>query len=192
MFKDLVLKNRSYRGYDTNFLLTREDLLELVDLARFVPTSVNQQALKYYLVYDPDKVRELLAISAWALALKDKKLPYPGQEPSAMIVVLQDTSIAPAKGSYLINVGIAAQTILLGASERGLGGCINVSFQQQKLRKLLSLSDELEPVMIIALGKPAENIQIVPVGPDGNTAYYRDENDIHYVPKRSLNDIVVS
>lgn len=82
-----------------------------------------------------------------------------------------------------LDVGIAVQTILLGVTEQGLGACINISFQHQKLRKLLSLSDELEPVMIIALGRPTENIQIVPVGSDGNTTYYRGESDIHYVPK---------
>lgn len=190
--KELVLANRSYRGYDSSCRLSRDDLLELVDHARFVPSGMNAQPLKFCVAHKEEKIAQILSMTRWAAKLKDKKLPYPGKEPAGFIVICHDTGIVPQTDISLIDTGIAAQTILLAAVERGLAGCALAGFDKAKLAELLSLPEKVKPVLAIAIGKPAEKIVLTEVGKDGDTSYYRDENDIHYVPKRSLEDIVLS
>lgn len=190
-FKELVQKNRSYRNYDASFPVSREDLLALVDLARFTPSAMNSQSLRFYIATQKEEVMQMLALSPWALRLKDKKLPYPGKEPAGFIVICRDKDILPTAELALLDAGIAAQTILLGAVEKGLGGCINAGFQKQKLTDLLALPQNIEPVMLLAIGKPAEKVVLTCVAPGGDTAYWRDESDTHYVPKRALEDILL-
>ena len=74
MLKELVIKNRSYRGYDPKVRLTREELLELVDLTRYTASSVNEQPLRYYIAWERDEVEKILPLTMWAKALKDMQL----------------------------------------------------------------------------------------------------------------------
>ena len=191
MLKELLMKNRSFRGYDESFRLTRAELLELVDLTRYTASSINQQPLKYYIASDPEEVKNILPLTMWAKALKEMSLPHPGMGPSAFIIICQDMNISPNTTRFQRDVGIAAQTILLGAVEKGLGGCMIGSFRKPELKALLKLPEEIEPNLAVALGKPAEKVVLTEVGPDGDTRYYRDGNDVHYVPKRRLEDIVL-
>jgi len=191
MLKDLVIRNRSYRGYDESRCVTRDELLELVDLTRYVASGVNLQPLKYYIAWEKEVVDAIQPLTHWAKALKDITLPHPGKCPTAFIVICHDTSVAPVTEYSLEELGAAAQTILLGAVEKGLGGCMIGNFNASTVRDTLKLSHSLQPKLILGIGKPAEEIRIVPVGADGSTIYYRDENDIHYVPKRDLKDIVL-
>ena len=190
-FRELVLKNRSYRGYDGACPVSKEDLLGLVDLARFTPSAMNRQELKFCVVCDKEMAGKIISLSAWAQRLKEKKLPLPGKEPAGFIVVCRDKDILASLELSLIDAGIAAQTILLGAVERGLGGCINASFNKEELTALLSLPENVEPVLLLAIGKPDEKIVLTCAAPNGDTAYWRDENDVHHVPKRSLEDIIL-
>ncbi|OUQ24871.1 nitroreductase [Lachnoclostridium sp. An131] len=191
MLKELVLKNRSFRGYDGSFQLSRGELLELVDLTRYTASTVNAQPLKYYIACEREEVEKILSLTLWAKALKDVQLPHPGMGPSAFIVICQDMSIGSGTTRFLRDIGIAAQTILLGAVEKGLGGCMIGSFRKPELKELLSLPEEIEPNLVLALGKPAEKIVLTEVSADGDTTYYRDENDVHYVPKRKLEDLIL-
>lgn len=191
MFSDLVKFNRSYRGFDESYTFTEADLKEYVELARNTASGANRQPLKYRIAWKKDDVEFILSMTKWAAALPQLKLPADGKHPTAFIVMLQDTAIAKAVGSCGADVGIAAQTILLGAAEKGLGGCMIANFNPAEVKSALKFADHLEPVLIIALGKPAEEIKLVEVGADGSTRYYRDENGTHYVPKRSLEDILV-
>ena len=191
MLKDLVLKNRSYRGYDSAFRFKREELMELVDLTRYTASSVNEQPLKYYIACEKEEVDEILPLTMWAKALKDIQLPHPGMGPSAFIIICQDMNISSNTTRFQRDVGIVAQTILLGAVDKGLGGCMIGSFRKPELKKLLSLPEHIEPNLVLALGRPAEKIVLTEVGEDGDTAYYRDENDVHYVPKRRLEDLIL-
>ena len=118
MLKELLMKNRSFRGYDESFRLTRAELLELVDLTRYTASSVNQQPLKYYIASDPEEVKNILPLTMWAKALKEMSLPHPGMGPSAFIIICQDMNISPNTTRFQRDVGIAAQTILLGAVEK--------------------------------------------------------------------------
>ena len=130
MLKDLVLKNRSYRGFDESVRISRETLEGFVDCARLCPSSVNKQPLKYFLAWEPEEVEKV----------------------------------------------------------QGLGGCMIGNFQAGEVMEVLGLPEEIRPLLIVAFGKPAEEIHLVDVPEDGNTNYYRDENDVHYVPKRTLAD----
>ena len=56
MIKDLVQKNRSYRGYDESRKVTREELVHLVECARLAPSSVNMQPLRYYLIHTQEEL----------------------------------------------------------------------------------------------------------------------------------------
>lgn len=192
MLKDIVLKNRSYRGYDESRPVTKEELTELVELARCSASGMNKQPLKYYIAYKKEEVEQILALTKWAAALKELQLPYPGTHPTGFIVICQDREIRAGAGSCAMDIGIAAQTILLGAVEKGLGGCMIGSYQREALKTLLRLSETIEPQLVVAIGKPIEHIVLTDVKEDGNTGYYRDETGTHYVPKRALSDILLS
>ena len=183
MLKDLVLKNRSYRGFDESVRISRETLEGFVDCARLCPSSVNKQPLKYFLAWEPEEVEKVQGLTKWARALPDMVLPHPG-----FVMICQDKRIDENLNRYQKDVGIVAQTMLLAAVEQGLGGCMIGNFQAGEVMEVLGLPEEIRPLLIVAFGKPAEEIHLVDVPEDGNTNYYRDENDVHYVPKRTLAD----
>ena len=190
--RELVLKNRSCRGYDSSRKITAEELMEMVDLARLSASSVNRQPLKYVLVYEPEQAAAVQKTTKWARGLPEMTLPHPGKEPAAFIVICQDLTISDNKQMYIRDVGIAAQTILLGAVNMGLGGCMIGNYNKGQLCEVLHLDEHLEPILVVAVGKPDEEIVLTEVGEDGSTAYYRDENDVHYVPKRALKDVIIT
>lgn len=191
-FREIVIANRSYRGYDESYKFTREKLEEYVDLTRFTPSSVNMQPFKYYVAYEKSNVDTIQKMTKWARALPELNLPYEGKRPTGFIVICQDTNIFANTNRFMKDVGIVAQTILLQAAEDGLGGCMIGNFNAEEVKSTLCLSDNLLPLLIVALGKPSEKIVITEVKEDGKTDYYRDENDVHYVPKRSLKDILIN
>ncbi len=190
--KELVKANRSYRGYDESRAVTREELLELVDCARLTASTVNLQPLRYYLAYEKETVARIQKLTKWAKGLPELELPHPGKYPPAFIVICQDTRVWDNTARFQRDVGIAAQTMLLAASEMGLGGCMIGSFQAGRISRELELAEYLVPLLVVAIGKPAEQVVLTEIGSAESTAYYRDENDVHYVPKRRLEDIVVN
>ena len=188
MFKDIVIKNRSYRRFDQNVPISRETLRELVDLARCSASGVNRQSLKYILSNEPGKNALIFSTLTWAQLLKGWGGPKEGERPSAYIIVLGDKEISPSFG---VDPGIAAQSILLGATEKGLGGCMLGNVKKDALRTALAVPERYEILLVIALGKPAEKVVLGTVGPDGDTAYWNDAHDVHHVPKRKLDDIII-
>lgn len=189
MLKDLVLKNRSYRGYDESRDISLEELTDMVAHARLTPSSVNMQALKYYLACDREETDIIQPLTAWARALK-KPVPYPGHCPRAFIIICQDTHISPSLQAFQRDVGIVAQTMLLRAVEMGLGGCMIGSFQKEELHAALHLEDHIRPLLVVAIGKPDETIVLEDAQGDDIT-YYRDEQDVHHVPKRTLKELII-
>lgn len=192
MIKDLVRKNRSYRGFNQARRVTKEELADMVDCARLAASSLNAQPLKYYAVWEQEEVDKILPLTKWAKALTDIQLPHPGMGPTAFIIILQDTAISDNFPRHQRDVGAAAQTILLRATEMGLGGCMIGSYGAAPLREALSLPDHLSPLLVVAIGEPVETVVIREIEPGESTKYYRDENDVHYVPKRKLEDVLVS
>jgi nitroreductase len=189
MIEDLVLQNRSFRRFHEDHAIELATLKELIDLARICPSGANLQPLKYILSNEPHKNSMIFPHLAWAGYLKDWPGPSEGERPSAYIIVLGDTKI---NTSFGCDHGIAAQTILLGAVEKGLGGCIIGSIQRDGLRKTLTILPRYEILLVLALGKPKETIQLESVGHDETIKYWRDSEGIHHVPKRSLEEIILS
>lgn len=188
MIKDLVEKSRSYRRFYGDYSIELEVLKELVDLARLSPSGRNLQPLKYYICVNPDLNADIFNTLSWAGYLKDWAGPEESERPTAYIVMLVDRELTA--GTPAIDQGIACQSILLGASEKGLGGCIIQSVKRAELAELLSLPSSLDIALVITIGKPKEDICLVDVK-DGDIKYYRDENGCHYVPKRNLKDIII-
>lgn len=188
MIRDLIIKNRSYRRFYQDSLIENQTLRELVDLARLSASAGNMQSLKYILSCEPEKNAAVFQHLRWAAYYKDWPGPPEGERPSGYIIILGDTSIYK---NFYCDHGIASQSILLGATEKGLGGCIFASIDRDGLKKTLGIEDKFEILLVIALGKPKEKVVLEKVGPDGNIKYWRDNSSIHHVPKRSLNDIII-
>ena len=187
--RELVLKNRSYRRFHQDHAIDLITLVELVDLARHSASGNNIQPLKFFLSADPETNAIIFPHTRWAGSLKDWDGPEEGERPSAYIVILGDKDITDSFG---VNHGIAAQSILLGATEKGLGGCMIGSVQRVVLHRELGLAENLHIMLVIALGKPREKIVIDPLTPDGSITYWRDEKRVHHVPKRALDELIVN
>ena len=192
MIIDLVKKNRSCRGYNHSRKMTEQELLELVECARLCASSVNAQPLKYYMAWEEDEVARIQALTGWAKGLPELTLPHPGKEPAAFIIICQDFDIAKSETRHQRDVGVAAQTMLLAAVEKGLGGCMIGNFSPKRVSEELGLPENIVPRLIVALGEPDETVVIKEVDAGEPVNYYRDENDVHYVPKRKLKDVVIT
>ena len=186
--KELILKNRSYRRFHEDYRVSVEVLRELVDLARLSSSGANLQSLKYILSTDQERNALIFATLGWAGYLKEWDGPVEGERPSAYIVMFLDHGISKVP---FWDHGIAAQSILLGAVERGLGGCMFGNVKKDELRQSLGVDERYEILQVIALGKPKEQVRLVPIGADGDVKYYRDADGVHYVPKRSLDNIIL-
>ena len=191
MIKDLAKKSRSWRGYDESRRFTREELLEFVDCARYAPTTINHQPLKYVIAYKKETVDKIQPYTYWARSLPEAHLPHPGKCPTAFIVICQETEWKEDITRYEKDVGAVAQTMLLAATEMGLGGIMINNFHAQKISEVLELPAHLAPLLIVAFGKPDETIVLEEVDLGADLKYYRDENDVHHVPKRKLKDVVI-
>lgn len=192
MFLDLVKQARSHRGFRQDRKVTRQELEHLVECARFTPAARNDQVLKYYLAEKPETVAAIQPLTKWAGALAELHLPRKGAEPVAYIVICLDGSLAENPAPYQRDVGIVAQTILLAAAEMGLNGCMIGSFAEGELREKLGLPEAIKPQLLLALGEGTDRIVMTNVGEDGSTTYYRDAEDTHYVPKRTLEQLILN
>jgi len=186
---EIVLKNRSYRRFYENVPIEHGTLRQLVDLARLSGSAANLQPLKYMLSSDSVINASIFPSLRWAGYLKDWDGPGVEERPSGYIIILGDQNITKSFGC---DHGIAAQSILLGATELGLGGCMIGSIQREELRRDLEIPTHLEILLVIALGKPRESVKIEFVGQGSDVKYWRDEHDIHHVPKRPLDEIIIS
>lgn len=188
MLKELILKNRSYRRFYEEENIDSSTLADLVNLARLSASGANKQPLKYITSTNREINEKIFSCLAWAAYLKDWDGPEKGERPNAYIIILGDKNISTSFGC---DHGIAAQSILLGAVEKGYGGCIIGSIKKEDLSRLLMIPDQFEILLVIALGKPKEKVIIEEISSDGDIKYYRDVNGIHHVPKRKLEDIII-
>lgn len=186
--KELVYKNRSYRRFHQEMAIADSTLLSLVDLARMSPSGRNLQPLKYRVISDAITCEKLFPLLAWAGYLKDWPGPEEGERPSGYIVMVEDSSISAESA---LDQGIAAQSIMLGATEMGLGGCMIGSIKRKEISELLGLADTLKPVLVLALGVPQEIVTVEPMPVNGDVKYWRDEHQGHHVPKRLIADILL-
>ena len=191
MLLDLIKQNRSYRSFNKSRAVSEEELRSLVECARFSASGNNRQMLRFLLCADAEKMGKVFPHLKWAAALPEWHLPPAGHEPPAAIVLCHDKTAAEDPRVSARDVGIAAQSILLAAVEMGLGGCMIANFIADDLAASLALPEHLTPVLVIALGKPDETVILEDLPADGKTAYYRDENGVHHVPKRTMDELIV-
>ena len=162
---------------------------DLVDLARLSASGANLQPLKFHLSCQATTNGLIFPQLGWAGYLEDWSGPAPEERPTAYITILGDKRIREGFGC---DHGIAAQSIMLGAVEAGLGGCMIGSIERKALRDALQLPEHFDILLVLALGKPAEKAVIEPLDAEGSIKYWRDDQDIHHVPKRALDDLIVS
>lgn len=187
MLKDLILKNRSFRRFDQSAIVPMRLLREMVEAARLSGSARNMQPLRYMLFNDSDACTRIFPTLAWAGYMKEWPGPVEGERPSAYIIMLGDLDLS---NDWWCDDGIAAQSMLLTAVEQEFGGCIIGSVQREKLRDILDIPENYKIIQVLALGKPAEEVVIDDVA-SGDIKYWRDKNDIHHVPKRSLDELII-
>lgn len=180
----LLLRNRSYRGYDSKFVVRDDQLRSIIETATLCPSARNQQVLRFRPVLsdEADKVLQHIRLGG---ALPELHLPFPGTEPRAFVVICSTVE----ESKYVdIDLGIVAQSMLLRATELGLGGICIGAFDHAELRELLELP--YEPLLVLAIGRPAEHIELKECHEGDSLTYYR-EGDVHYVPKICLDDLII-
>ncbi len=182
MIRELVLKRRSFRRWRQDEAIDFETLSEFVDLARLCSSAANRMALKYIISNDP--VKNALIFPS----LRIDNNPAEGERPAAYIVILEDQRIRMAMPC---DYGITAQTIMLAATEKGLGGVMIGAIDRPDLMDALQLPSHLPVLLVLALGTTIEEMVIETVGEDGNTQQWWETKDIRHVPKRPLEDILV-
>ncbi len=190
MIHDIVKAARSIRRFDRSKQIERETLVSFVDTLRLTPASCNFQALKYILVTDEAQCCFMRQKTRWAAMLPDYNGPDPSHSPMAYMVICHDTDVTPNETMYLKDVGIAAQTVNLLAREKGIGCCMIGSFDVNSVSEFFALSDNIKPKLVLALGYPDETPVIE--DEEGSVCYYRDENDVHHVPKRKTKDLIIN
>jgi nitroreductase len=186
--QELLERNRSYRRFHEDQAVGEATLRDLVGLTRLCPSAANRQPLKYVISWKPERNARIFAHVRWAAALTDWPGPAEGERPSAYIVILGDTRIA---NNFHCDHGIVAQSMLLAAAECGLGGCMIGSIDRPKLRQTLGIPDHLEILLVLALGRPAETVVLEMGKAPDDVPYWRDDQGVHHVPKRSLDEVLV-
>jgi nitroreductase len=185
--REIVYKNRSCRRFVESQRIDYKTLEELVDLARLSASASNKQPLKYLIYNTISDCERIFPFLAWAGYLKEWTGPDFGERPAAYIIILGDTIIAESFG---VDHGIAAQSIMLGATEAGLGGCIIASIQKDGLRKEFTIPGRYEILLVLALGTPLEKVILEDIKNE-DVKYWRDCNQVHHTPKRSLSEIIL-
>ncbi len=187
-FERLVRETRTVRRFKAEMKIETEILHDLIDLTRFTPSSSNMQPLKYIPVNEPGACEQLFSCLSWAKALEGWQGPSESEHPGGYIIILGDTEV---RSSFSCDHGITAMTMHLSARARGLGSCIIASVDRERAAMLFDINNRYEILLVLALGAPGEEVRIVPLPESGDINYFRDENNVHCVPKRSLDDIIV-
>jgi len=186
VLKELILKNRSYRRFYQSETMSSAVLEDLIDAGRYTASAANKQPLRYLLCNDGLKNEEIFQCLKWAGYLTEWDGPAEGEKPAAYIIIVSENS-----NFCNYDTGIAAQTILLRAVELGYGGCMIASVDRDKIRELYNLDSKYEILLVLALGKPNEEVNLIEINRDDDIRYWRDEESRHFVPKRKLSDIII-
>ena len=182
----LLLRNRSCRGYDSNYIVSKEELLKIVEVNTKIASARNQQVLRFRLVYGTEAKEVTKAIKLGG-ALPELNLPLPGTEPNAYIIICTEEP----KGKWVdIDMGISAQSMLLKAVDLGLNGICIAAFNKEKISALVNGGRQMEPLLILAIGKSIERFQLLPIGENDEHNYFR-KNGVHFVPKVRIEDLLI-
>lgn len=179
---------RSFRRFRESYPVTETLMTQWVNNARVTASAANKQPLRYRIVTDNDQCARVFDTLSWAAALPDWDGPKEGERPTGYIVMAVDSKTFEGE-LWRFDAGIAAQTIMLASTEEGFGGCMILSFKRKQIKEILDMPEGLEPVLVLALGRPIEDVRLVDAEGD-DTTYYRNENQVHFVPKRRLEDVL--
>jgi nitroreductase len=185
--KELIFKTRTYRRFDESSVIDDATIESFIDLARLSASGANKQPLKYLYYNKPAECNKIFPYLAWAGYLTEWPGPEKGERPSAYIILLGDKSISEMFG---VDHGIAAQSIMLGATDAGYGGCIIGSIKREGLSNELSIPEKYDILLVLALGKPVENVVIEDIK-NSDVKYWRDNDKVHHVPKRTLKELIL-
>ncbi len=188
-FIDLVTKNRSYRRFDEGIRIQEKELKDCIEVARRTPSGANLQPLRYHITTDKATTEKLFPLLKWAGYLSDWDGPEKGERPAAYITVLRDTQVKDITAKA--DAGIAMQTVLLSAVEKGYGGCILASIDREKWTEIIGSSERYEILYVIALGVPVEEVTLEQSIDMNDIKYYRDEKNVHHVPKLGISDLII-
>lgn len=180
----LLKANRSYRGYDTQFEVRPDQLRRIMEVAMLCPSARNQQVLRFRPVLKDEAAKVLQHIRLGG-ALPELNLPFEGTEPNAFIVIC---STVPNSHYVSVDLGIVAQSMLLQTTEIGLGGICIGAFDHTAIKEALNLP--YDPLLVLAIGRPNERIEIVECNEGDSLTYYR-EGGVHYVPKININNLIL-
>ena len=186
MLGEFVVKNRSYRRFNETRPVTDGELRQMVESARCSASAGNLQKIRYALFNSKADCERIFPHLGFAAYLKDWRGPCEGERPTAYIVMMLDSELDLNRA---IDMGIAAEAILLTACEMGLGGCIFRNYSKKAIADVVG-REGYSPELVIALGEPSETAYITSVK-DGDIKYYRDEKDNHAVPKLTLDELII-
>lgn len=186
MMKDLVQKNRSYRRFYQEKKITEEQVRELLDIARLTPSGANKQPIRYMYTCTDEENNKVFPYLRWAGYYQDWDGPEEGERPTAYIILL-----SPAGVNAPQDEGIIGQTILLSATEEGMGGCFITNVDRAGLAEAIQVPEGYQIKLVIALGYPKEKVVIDEITKDGDIKYYRDSEQTHHVPKIKLEDLII-
>ena len=188
MVNELVKKCRSYRRFNEKRRMSDKMLLSFIQNASLTPSGSNLQPLKYKIVNDIDENGKLFKSLKWAGYLKDWKGPKEGERPASYIIILGDTSISKI---FSVDLGISAYTLMLSAAERGIGSCMIGSIERDDVRRQFEIPEKFDILLVVAFGFPDEEVVLEKAKGD-NIRYYRDMEQVHHVPKRDLDDLIIT
>ena len=190
MIRDLVKKSRSYRVFDESHKLKKQDLVDLIELARFCPCGKNSQSLRFIPIYKEEILKEIYPYLTWAAYLKDWKGPVEGERPTGIILIVSK-EVTSNDSILFCDVGISSQTIMLGAVEKNLGGCMIMALNRKKIAEVLNLSDDYIIHIALAIGKPAQDVIVEDIHEGEDIKYWMDDDKTHHVPKINPNDLIL-
>lgn len=175
----LLLKNRSHRIYNQDFLVSEEQLRSIVEVCTKIPSARNQQILRYKLVLgdQADIIKGKIRLGGHA--------EVETIAPRAYIIIC---STVEESRWVDVDLGIAAQSMLLKTVELGLRGICIGAFSKEAVAEALSLP--YEPLLIIGIGKSDEAIQLTSIRTGQSQSYY-ERDGIHFVPKLHTEDILL-
>lgn len=189
--RQLLMKNRTVRRFQGDKEIEVNTIRQLIELVRYTASGRNAQPLKYQIITESGEREAVYPLLAWAGYFKEWPGPDISERPTAFIVQCLDTRYGE---NCLCDDGLQLEAITLGACTRNLGCCIIKAFNAPKLAEVLHLPEHLKPRYVVALGYPAENVVIEDMNGDADAdfKYYRTADGIHHVPKRTIDELIIS
>ena len=186
--RDLLLQARSYRRFREDRPVPSDLLIAAVDAARYAPASANAQVMRYAVCTARDMREKLFPHMAWAGKLKDWPGPAEGERPTGYIVIGGDEQYPQF---HMVDLGIASQSMFLFLSEAGYAACMMGSINAKAIHEVVGFPDTVKVLQVLAVGYPGEKVVLDEMQAGGDTSYYRDANDVHHVPKRPLQEVLL-